>query len=345
MSDETKKPGYTVLETHDGHHIAVPNGKPEGSAGSGGHVTLETHDGHHIAMPGDWLGQLHQEGKMEEAANVGYVWTIDMGGTATIKAGAMGLNLAKCDYTLELNCSHVGPTVFGVYRGTLGMKFHGDITGTKIMLAALGFSSSQDIDGWFRNDNFVMKIKPYRAEDEQEFIDTFDTTDEEREANRPKPTGDAQKDAAAQAAYDSVNNLVDSLVNGIGSAQQTAEKAKVALKKPSGLWYDWDFHMTSGDMGMFLKLNGGPLFVKGHANATVDASGHQTQGEAVMHSPFGTYRERYDEPIDSPFPYTVRVYPDGSVLFTLYNAKGGPVRVCWAGGISRIPVSQTTVVK
>ena len=340
MSDETKKPGYTVLETHDGHHIAVPV-KPEESGSGSGHASMETHDGHHIAVPGDWIADLHEEGKQEEAANVGYVWTIDMGGTATLKA----MGLAKVDYTLEFNCSHVGPTMFGVYRGTLGMKVHGDITGTKILLAAMGFSSKSDVDGWFRNDNFVMKIRPFDSADELQFYETFDTTEQERAENAPKPTGDAQKDAAAMAAYEAANKLVDSITGNIGSSQQSDELRKVGVKRPAGLWYDWDFHMTSGDMGMFLKLNGGPLFVKGHAEGSVGANGKPVQGYAVMHSPFGTYNERYSETLECPFPYTVRMYPDGSVLFTLYNAKGGPVRVYWAGYVHTIPVSQTTVVK
>ncbi len=306
-----------------------------------GTVSLETHDGHHIAVPVDWIADLHEEGLQEEAANEGYVWTIDMGGTATLKA----MGLATVDYTLEFNCSHVGPTMFGVYRGTLAMKVHGNITGTKILLAAMGFSSSQDVDGWFRNDRFVMKIRPFDPEDELQFYETFDTSERDREANAPKPTGNAQADAAAMAAYNSVNNLVDSLVGGIGSSQQSAELRKIGVKRPAGLWYDWDFHMTSGDMGMFLKLNGGPLFVRGHAESSVDASGKPIEGYAVMHSPFGTYRDRYEETLENPFPYTVRIYPDGSVLFTLYNAKGGPVRVYWAGLLHTVPVGQTTVVR
>jgi hypothetical protein len=148
------------------------------------------------------------------------------------------------------------------------------------------------------------------------------------------------------AAYEAANSLVDGLIGTIGSSQQTKEKEKVQGKRPMGLWYDWDFHMTEGDMGMFLKLNGGNGFFFANGKGEVDAGGKSSTGNMTVKTILGTtYSERYDEPIDSPFPYTVKVFPDASVLFTLYNAKGGPVTVNWAGYIHSIPVEDTIVVK
>ena len=298
--------------------------------------------GRHLASAAHWLDDLREEGLAEERANVGSVWTIDMGGVATLKMPG----IASVDYDLKLNCSHVGPTMFGVYRGSLSMDVRGQIGGVKAFLAVLGMRADEDVSGWFRNDAFVMKIKPYTREDEESFIYSFDRSEDERAQNAPEPTGNAQADAAAQAAYEAANSLVDALTGMIGSSQQTEVLKPYAGKRPMGLWYDWDFHMTEGDMGMYLKLNGGNGLFFARGQGGTDASGKSNAGQMTVTSFLGqTYSERYDEPIDSPFPYTVRVYPDASVLFTLYNARGGGVTVSWAGRIDCIPVERTAVIK
>ena len=302
---------------------------------------VTTH-GIHLHPVGDYFGQLHEEGKKEEEANVGSVWTIQLNGTATVKV----MGLATCDYTLNLNCSHVGPSMFGVYRGEISLDFKGDITGTKLILGALGLRTSEDLAGWFKNDNFVMKIKPYNKEDEDGFFETFDRTEDDLELNRPKLTGDASKDAITQATYDGINNLFNSLLSNASTTNKSDESLKTTNKKPMGLWYDWSFHMTEGDMGMFMKINGGLPWYNVNAKADVDSKYSKTEGQAVVRTPFTpTMHERYDEFIDTPFPYTIKLFPDGTVMFTLYNQKGGPITVSWVGKIHSIPVSETTVVK
>ncbi len=295
-----------------------------------------------IASAAGWYDELRDEGLREESRNEGFVWTIDMGGTATLKL----IGFAGVDYTLRLNCSHVGPSMFGVYRGSLSMDVKGDIGGVKLMMALLGLRSDEDVSGWFRNDAFVMKIKPYSKEDEESFFESFDRTSDERAQNAPEPTGDPVKDAAAQAAYEAANGLVDAITGMIGSEQQTETLRPYEGKKPMGLWYDWDFHMTEGDMGMYLKLNGGNGLFFASGKGEVGASGKSNEGSMRVTSFLGQrFEDRYDEPIDSPFPYTVRLYPDASVLFTLYNAKGGGVSVAWAGRVTSIPVEQTQLVR
>ncbi len=290
-----------------------------------------------LASVSGYFDRLREEGLAEERANKGYVWTIRINGTSSIN-----MALASCDYTLDLNCSHVGETAFGVYRGSLSMKFHGNVAGTKVLLALMGIRSGGDLDGWFRNDDFVMKLKPYSKTDEDEFIATFNVA----ETYTPEATGDPAKDAAAQAGADLANNLVNAILGGIGSAQKAKAEELTSEAAPAGLWYDWDFHMTEGDMGTYFKMNGGPLlwFVK--ADAGTDSKYSHVEGSANVKTILGiSASERYDEPIDSPFPYTVLVFPNGRAMFTLYNYKGGPVTVVWTGTVDRIPVSETTVVK
>ena len=280
-----------------------------------------------IASLHGWFDQLREEGLKEESENKGYVWTIRIQGTSSLAV----MGLASCDYEIDLNCSHVGETVHGIYRGYLAMKFKGDISGAKTLFALMGLRSQEDVEGWFRNDDFVMKLRPYDKEDEDSFIHTFRPDEKETPAN---PT-----EALA-------NNFLNALLGGIKSQSQSAEVKTVSQKEPTGLWYDWDFHMTSGDMGTYFKLNGGNgiFFAKGQGGA--DEQMKTSAGNVKVTTIFGkTFTERYEDPIDSPFPYTVKVYPDGSVLFTLYNYNGSPLTVEWTGTIDRIPVEETIVVR
>ena len=267
-----------------------------------------------LADAGGYYDRLNEEGLAEEKQNKGYVWTMQINGTSTISV----LGLANVDYTLRLNCSHVGETPYGVYRGEMYFKFNGDIGGAKAVLALIGLSGSEDLEGWFRNDRFVMKLKPYDETDETEFIGTFNAEDEDSQA----------RNAVAEAL--------------LGSIIRTAEKDQ---RKASGIWYDWDFHMTEGDMGTYMKINGGLFFYFVNGYAKTDASGKNEDvdltGKVIFHPAFV---ERYNEPIDTPFPYTLKMYEDHSVVFTLYNAKGGPVTVSWKGKIDSVPVENTVTV-
>jgi hypothetical protein len=221
------------------------------------------------------------------------------------------------------------------------MDFKGDVGGTKALLALMGIHSTDDMSGWFRNDRFVMKLKPFSAEDEAGFIQTFDVGQDAQIT----PTGDPAKDAAAQAGADFANNLINSILGNLTSSQAAKADAQTEGEAPSGLWYDWAFHMTEGDMGTYFKMSGGPVIWIVNAEAHTDAQYSHVQGHGEVGTIFGQFAaERYDEPIDSPFPYTVRVYPNGRVRFTLYNYKGGPVTVVWPGTIDRVPVEQTTTV-
>ena len=273
-----------------------------------------------LASAANYFDDLRAEGLAEEKRNKGYVWTMLIDGTSHVSA----LGLADVQYNLKLNCSHVGETPLGIYRGEMAMDFEADVSGALSLLNLMGFSTQDDTKGWFRNDRFVMKLKPYQSTDEEEFIQTFDQS----------------KDAANEteaAAKDLMNSLIGAFVSGGEKDERT----------PSGLWYDWSFHMSEGDMGTYVKLNGGafPLYF-GHSYAKTDSSGSSLDADASVASMFtGTIAERYTEPIDSPFPYTIKLFDNRDVLFTLYNAKGGPVTVTWRGTLSCIPIEDTIVVE
>ena len=297
-------------------------------------------NGRQLAHVSHYFDDLIEEGKREEEANIGSVWTIQLDGTATVKV----MGIASCDYTLHLNCSHVGPSMYGVYRGEIGMDFKADISGTKLLLLALGMRSNEDVEGWFKNKNFVMKIDKFNPQDEIDFIDLINSGNDESK-NAPKPTGDETKDAIAKATYDSINSIFNSILGNASASVKLDEDANTTGKKPMGFWYDWDFHMTEGDMGMFLNINGGLPWYAVKGNAKVDKYYETTTGQTTVRTPFTrAFSERYEEDLVHPFPYTVKLFPDGTVLFTLYNAKGGPITVSWAGKISSIPVEKTEKV-
>lgn len=273
-----------------------------------------------LASANNYFNELREEGLTEEKGNKGYVWTMLIDETSHVRA----LGLADVEYNLKLNCSHVGETPYGVYRGEMAFDFNGDCSGALTILKMMGFSSEEDLKGWFKNDSFVMKLKQYDRTAEDEFIETFD---------RSKDASTAQEAAGKEL----LNSLIGALVSG-------GEKDE---RDPDGLWYDWSFHMSEGDMGTYLKINGGiiPIYA-GKASGETDAAGNSLDVDAKVATAFtGTISERYSEPIDSPFPYTIKVYDEKDVLFTLYNAKGGPVTVTFKGTLSKIPVKDTIVVK
>ncbi|MBP5280526.1 MAG: hypothetical protein J6Z03_08575 [Erysipelotrichaceae bacterium] len=274
-----------------------------------------------LASAVGYFDNLREKGLLEEKDNKGYVWTMLIDGPTNITVPG----LANVVYNLRLNCSHVGETPYGVYRGELDFDFSGDMAGAYSILAMVGFSAQDDMKGWFKNNRFVMELKPYDETSEKEFIETFDTGN------------DSGKDVGAE--------LLKSFLSGIASSITPNEEQETRI--PDGLWYDWSFHMTEGDMGTYLKIGGGVFpYYGGNSYAATDSSGSTLDVDAKATALFArTVAQRYSEPIDSPFPYSIKVYEDKDVLFTLYNSKGGPFTAKWKGQLSKIPVEDTIVVK
>lgn len=257
----------------------------------------------------DWLA----------AEERGYVWTITIDEVAVVDA----LGLAKVTYDLDLSCSHVGEDMFGVYRGSMAMNFDADISGVYEMFKLLGGKSKSDTKGWFRNDRFIMEITPYNADKEHAFISTLEQA--------PDGEGDASYAALAEA-----------LIAMMGSQNKDFEKNG----SPLGYWFDWDYHMTSGDMSTFFSVSGVFSGVAYSAEGSSDSSGGHISGSAIAHAPFigQTFTERYSEDFQSPFPYIIRVYETGEVVLELHSSNGGPVVVKFYGTIDKVPVEATTTV-
>lgn len=291
-------------------------------------------NGHSLANLSDYFRKMYDQWEEDNRRNKGYVWTVNIDDTTTLKA----IGLMTVDYDLKLSCSHVGESMFGVYRGSIAFKFHGDNSGMKMVLGVLGMKTSEDFDGWFRNDDFIMNIRKYDEEDEQQFLETFDTHPTQQ---KPEATGDPVTDAARQAGYDYANNLINSIMGAVYNRQESAYEKKDA---PTGMGYDWDTHMTEGDLGEFFNVNGGLFF---WANAHSETDSHYTNltGDVKVMTLLGNYYDNIDEQITSPFPHTLKLYPDGTARFTIYNYKDTIIPAVFNGTFDCIDVKDTTVVK
>lgn len=265
-----------------------------------------------------YMGSLAEEWNNQK--ETGFVWTVTINDTAVIDA----FGLTKVNYTLNLSCSHVGPTINGVYRGSMGMVYHADYTGLKLVMASAAGTINAPTDNWFRNDNFLMRLAPYSAEDQDMFIQTLGST--------------APADATEEA-----KQLAESFDAAIGAADIQKNKAAEPACAKNGYWCDWEYRNTAGDMSGYAKASVLCGMVK--ADASVSADGHEVKGDGVGHIPFvGTFREHYEETVDGPFPYQLRTYENGTVLFDLYGPKSSNVFVRFKGTWDKIPVEDTVKV-
>ena len=267
--------------------------------------------------------KLDNEWKNDQAGNDGYVWTVTVDDMTTLDA----MGLAKMKYDLKLSCSHVGPARDGIYKGSLAVAYGADLSGLTEMLGSLGGRTSANrLAGWFRNDRFIMKLAPYDKEKEDGFIGSLDLVIDENNDAVPKPS-DPYTDAAAAP-----------MLAQMAASSRDFEKESA----PVSYWFDWDYHMTSGDIAQSYAVSG--VLGIASAHASLDESGSHVEGAGKAVSPWGVYTDRYDKEFDAPFPYVIRVYGNDQVVFELHSPDGGPVTIKFYGHIDRIPVSQTTVV-
>ena len=270
-----------------------------------------------------WNG-LENEWKEDQARNSGYVWTVSIDTVTALDAAG----LAKMKYDLKLSCSHVGPEQNGVYRGSLALAYGADLSGLSAMLGALGGRTSTNrLSGWFRNDNFLMRLSPYSKEKEHAFLHTLDTIIDENAEVVEKPSDNPYADAVASP-----------IIAQMGSGSEAFEKEN----DPESYWFDWDYHMTAGDLAYSYAVSG--VAGMGSAHAEIDETGTHIEGAGRAVSPFGVYSERYEKDYESPFPYVIRVYGNRRVVFELHSPEGGPVVIKFYGQIDSIPVEQTTAV-
>jgi hypothetical protein len=301
--------------------VDSPGGTGDSVAGTGNTDDAGASDGSKrpiasAASPGGYWDRLAAE--WENSPEEGYVWTITFDGTETLDV----MGLAVVNYTLKLSCSHVGMDMFGPYKGEMEMSYNADLSGMVELITLTGGSVDYDADGWFKNDAFIMELYENDAQAEEIFIESFQSV------------ADEDMDEATAAL---VQGYMDDLLGDIGSGDRDFELSQI----PAGNWFDWDFHMTEGDMSGFITMSG-IAYGTTSGSGGVDASGVYASGHAEN---ILGYSERYSETIETPFPYVIRLYETGEAVFELYSANGGPVTVKFYGTVDKIPVEETTLVR
>jgi hypothetical protein len=333
LSGETSE---TTTENGTGGESA-PQNSPSGNVGGVGAKSLGGSGAvaSIATLEGYWDG-IEQEWK--ETQEEGYVWTITIDDTERIDM----MGLVTVDYSLKLSCSHVGETMFGAYSGEMDMNYNADMDNMAMLFEATGGTVDYDADGWFKNSKFLMRQKPFEQEREDDWVAVWGTLPE-ADAKVDSDPDDPAADIA-QRYVDEYMSAINDMLNSIGSGEQDFEKAGA----PVAIWYGYDFRMTEGDMSGYIQMTG-IAYGTTTGGGSVDASGTQMQGaaRARLDTIFGSfdYSDSYVETVDSPFPYSLKIYEGGQVVFTLYSSNGSPVTVKFYGAIDKIPVDQTTLVR
>ena len=246
----------------------------------------------------------------------GSTWTLHFDELTTIDV----MGLATVDYDIDLTATHKGTDMFGDYTGSMGMEYDANLDTMAMLLTLAGGSVDYDTDGWFKNTDFKMTLMPHTDDLEDAFRGTL-------------TTGDA---ASAAADLALVEAYLGDAFSGLSGTQKDFEKNG----KPAGIWYDWSFHPTEGDMSAYFHMmNIGMGMVTG--SASQDASGQNASGVvdvaglaiggAVIVQPV---HEAYSYEDETPFPYTIEVYPSGEAVFTLY-AVDSPITVKFYGTLKK----------
>ena len=276
-----------------------------GSGASGGEKRPEL-----ASLEGYWE---KLEYEWENAPEEGYVWTITIDQMSTMDV----MGLAQVEYDLDLSCSHVGKTAQGVYRGEMAMAYAADLSGLISLVTLTGGSVDYDADGWFKNGNFLMNLGGYDQEEDELFVTSL-------EIPADNPEEQAMMDA-----------MLGQYLGDLEAGSEDFEESS----QPDAMWCDWDFHMTEGDMSGYINMTG-IAYGTTSGGGGVDASGKSMSGSASASALGYTFTERYSETLESPFPYTIKVYGN-NVVMELFSAQGGPVTVKFYGTIDKVPVENT----
>ena len=297
---------------------SVPTAAPGSSEGGGSSGGTSDGGGRPIASAGNPGGYWERlESEWQNAPEEGYVWTITIKGDQTV---SIPMELGSVNYKLDFSCSHVGPDMLGVYKGSMGMEYSADLDNLMELLTMTGGTAVYDADGWFKNDAFLMNLGGYDAEAESAFVEMLE----------PENELTAEEQAMADA-------YMDSFLGDMKSEVRAFEESQM----PEGNWFDWDFRMTEGDMSGYLSMTG-IAYGTTSGSGSVDASGKAMQGGAITSAPLvGTFSERYSETLENPFPYIIRVYETGEAVMELHSANGGPVTVKFYGTIDKVRVEDT----
>lgn len=316
---------YEVLDAVIGQKRA-----PAGSSGQEQSHTGITPSGNQRPLASLPPGSSYEdrlEAEWKNAPNEGYVWTITIKDMDVIDV----MGLCTATYNVNLSASHIGKDMFGPYFGEFGFDYSADMSGMEALLTAQGGSIDYDGNGWFQNDRFLFELSPYDKE-EEDMMEAIVNGNSEY----------AGMSAEEQAMLDALLGQVYDLDN---------EKPFEKESQAEAMWWAFDMPMTDGDMSGYFQMNGilGGIV---DGKSEVDASGKNVAADIRV--AFGLYGEgglvykfdeRYSETdtFENPIPYTLKVYPDGNVVMTLYSSQGGPVTTKCYGTIDKVPVEDTIV--
>jgi hypothetical protein len=218
------------------------------------------------------------------------------------------MSLAVVNYDIDLAATHNGADMFGEYTGEIAVEYSADLSGLQSFLNMSGMSMDYKTDGWFKNTAFRMELAPYSEENETRFVESLkDPTisDEERELT---------------------NSYMNSMLAGVGSGDKDFETSG----KPIGLWYDWAFHMTEGDMSAYVNMTSAMFSASASQNETA-----QTAEGYAHHMLAGSFHESLSYENESPFPYQIEVYESGEAVLTLRSPAESPIVVKFYGTLTQ----------
>ena len=297
----------------ESHLGTTPSGEPRVLATAPSGLTFEDR------MDWEWQNEPEE----------GFVWTITIHDVDVIDV----MGLCTATYNVNLSASHVGPTLYGTYKGDFAFDYEADMSGLEWLLTAQGGSVEYDTDGWFENDGFLFRLEAYDPAIE-EVIDYIINSGSEY----------ANMTAEEKAIADAYMAQIFDLDN-----EEPFEKEN----EPEAIWWNLDIPMTDGDMSGYFEMNGlmGGIL---DGSSEVDSTGKNVVADA--HVAFGiygmgglilAYDERYaaTDTVENPLIHTIKVYPGGEVVMTFYSATGGPVTTKCYGFIDKIAVEDTLVIK
>ncbi|MDR0964214.1 MAG: hypothetical protein LBM60_06335 [Clostridium sp.] len=218
------------------------------------------------------------------------------------------MGLATVNYDCDLTATHVGDDMFGEYTGELAMEYSADLSGLQGLMQMAGMEMNYETDGWFKNTDFRIELTQYTAEDEEHFVDSL---------KDPTITDDERA-------------LTQSLLGGMLGSFGSGDKDFETSSTPVGLWYDWAFHMTEGDMSSYVNMTSAMFTASASQNETA-----QTAEGYADHIFTGSYHESLSYENESPFPYQIEVYESGEAVLTMRNANESPVVDKFYGTITK----------
>jgi len=275
---------------------------------------------------------LYDQGRLErwnadQKANKGYVWTITIQSATTISC----TGLIEASYALGVSMSHVGPTMYGVYRGNLYLAANRDTKGFEALLAAVGGSLKTNGDiSEMSSENYLCELEKAGGNFEEVWNDLYGP------------------DAMYSGMSGLEKSMVKDVVDGIFEDYVPREKAFERNSKPVAKGYE--FQLPAGSTGALqtaqIRINNGLMSTTVSGSADIGAASSSQNIEkswGKVRTFLGdTHYAQFNKTTDA-LPHTICVYPDNHVVFTLYSNDGGPVTVKFYGYIDRIPVGNTVV--